>query len=125
MTRLLTFFILGLIMATSLLADSRLDQVKKNKYFFRLLNTDNIGYERVSIDAEASRKFTKLELTQASRAIYRTAKGHQFKKFFITWYLPGMKIGAGAWATTNYTPDLRVTIMDWMLEHNPPAEAFK
>ncbi len=89
------------------------------------MNTENIGYERVSIDAAASCKFTKLELTQAARVIYKAAKGHQFKRFFITWYLPGMELDAGAWATTNFNPDLRVEIMNWMLEYNPPVETFK
>lgn len=112
-------------MTTALIADPLPDQTVKNKYFFRLLNTENIGSERVSVDAEASRKFTKLELISAARVIYKTAKGIRFKYFFITWYLPGMEIDAGAWATTNFNPDLRVTIMDWMLEFNPPEADFR
>ena len=34
-----------------------------------------------------------------------------YDRTFITYYLPGMTVGAGAWATTHFTPDLEVKIL--------------
>jgi hypothetical protein len=34
-----------------------------------------------------------------------------FERLFITYYLPGMRVGAGAWATTHFNPDLKVRIL--------------
>lgn len=83
---------------------------------------------KASVEIQVSRKLTKLELSQAARELRRTlcdsaaSSGscrEVFPRIFITWYLPGMKPGAGAWATTHFEPGLDVKIMDWMLEYNP------
>ncbi len=34
-----------------------------------------------------------------------------YDKYFILYYLPDMKIGSGAWATSHYTPDLFIDII--------------
>ncbi len=39
-----------------------------------------------------------------------------YEKTFIAYYLPGMKIGAGAWATTHFEPNLKVLILGLTLE---------
>lgn len=36
---------------------------------------------------------------------------HQYIRTFITYYLPDMKIGNGAYATTNFNPDLSINIL--------------
>jgi hypothetical protein len=41
------------------------------------------------------------------------------KKIFITYYLPCMKIGSGAWATSNFDSELSINKMDFMLNSNP------
>ncbi len=39
-----------------------------------------------------------------------------YKRTFIAYYLPGMTVGAGAWATTHFDPDLNVRILGLTLE---------
>ena len=39
-----------------------------------------------------------------------------YDRTFITYYLPGMTVGAGAWATTHFTPDLEVKILGLSIE---------
>ena len=37
------------------------------------------------------------------------------EKTFVLFYLPGMEIGNGAYATAHHSPDMRVTINEWAL----------
>ncbi len=103
-----------------------------------LLATDEPRYEllekridpraKTSLDIQVSQRLTKLELAFAAREIRRTLCETKpkntgcreiFPRIFIDWYLPGMRIGSGAWATTHFEPELTVKIMNWMLEFNP------
>jgi hypothetical protein len=74
---------------------------------------------KMSIDLRISRRMNETELKGASTALYNQVEGKEYQRVFITWYLPGMVIDSGAWATTHYNPELKVTIMDYMLEMNP------
>lgn len=96
---------------------------------YELLNKQILPGVKTSLDIEVSQRLTKLELTHAARTIQQTLCetasqnencGDIFPRIFIDWYLPGMEVGAGAWATTHFEPELQVKIMDWMLDHNPP-----
>ena len=39
-------------------------------------------------------------------------------------YLPGMQVGAGAFATANHNPNLKVNIMKFMLFRYPQYKKF-
>jgi hypothetical protein len=52
-------------------------------------------------------------------AIAKTLKAtepHPFRRTFILYYLPGMTPGHGAWATTNFDPDLDIEILGLTVE---------
>lgn len=88
-----------------------------------LLTSDDLEVNgirtKASINITVNRKLDESELTKFAKDIYKTIGASKFKRFFIMWYLPGMKKDTGAWATTNFDPILKVEIMDWMLEYNP------
>lgn len=42
------------------------------------------------------------------------------KRLFITYYLRGMEIGAGAWATSHYAPTLNIHILEFATQSNLP-----
>lgn len=88
---------------------------------YEVLSAETAGIEKLSVDVVISRPIEKQELSRTARTIYKALKGPRFKRIFVTWYLPGMEVGAGAWATTHFNPFLKITIMTWMLEHNPPT----
>ena len=113
MHRFLLIFAIGLIMTYPLFAE-------KNGVY-DCLNVESVGIEKISADMVISRPIGQFVLSQVARTVYKALKGPRFKRVFITWYLPGMEVGAGAWATTHFNPLLEVTIMTWMLEHNPPT----
>lgn len=85
---------------------------------------------KISLDLIVSGKPSSLELEQLASTIRhqlcRIARIPRhcekiYPRVFLTWYLTGMKIGGGAWATTHFDPELEIKIMDWMLEYNPPV----
>lgn len=41
---------------------------------------------------------------------------HNYDRTFITYYLPGMTVGSGAWATSHFDPDLKVKILGLTIE---------
>lgn len=114
MYRFLLFFTIGLIMTNILFANE--------KPSYEVLNVESIPGEKISINIIVSCPVTEDQLSLAAKIIYKNFHGPLFKRIFIDWYLPGMEIGHGVWATTHFDPRLQVKIMTWMLEHNPPNE---
>ena len=41
----------------------------------------------------------------------KNADRKDYERTFIAYYLPGMKVDAGAWATTHFNPDLKIFIL--------------
>ena len=101
-------------MTNAILADEKLG--------YEVLNVESIPGEKLSITLVVSRAITNEALSQNAKMIYKSFFGPRFKRIFIDWYLPGMEIGSGVWATTHFNPRLEVKIMTWMLKHNPPTE---
>jgi DNA-directed RNA polymerase subunit RPC12/RpoP len=50
-------------------------------------------------------------LRKLAETIYRRNEGPKYERVFICYYLPGMEINRGAWATTHYNPALEVRIL--------------
>lgn len=76
---------------------------------------------KFSIDILISQKVDEEFLRKEATEIYKINQGPLYRAFFVSWYLPGMKKDAGAWATTHFNPTLKIEIMEWMLEYNPPT----
>ncbi|OOF03801.1 hypothetical protein BZG80_09400 [Salinivibrio sp. MA440] len=63
-----------------------------------------------SVDVRLDRKVS----AEALRTIAMELKNMERKKYdriFIAYYLPNMKVGSGAWATTHFDPELEVKIL--------------
>lgn len=114
MYRFLLFFAIGLIMTNALLATEAAT--------YEVSNVETRHGEKISMNIVVSRPITETELVSTARSLYKLFRGPTFKRVFIDWYLPGMVIDSGVWATTHFTPRLHVNIMTWMLEHNPPYQ---
>lgn len=70
---------------------------------------------KLSLHVELSRKVSEDTL----RTIATKLKGDQssqYQRIFITYSLPGMTKGAGAWATTHFNPTLRIEILGMTVE---------
>jgi len=86
---------------------------------FEMLSIQPYENKRLTVNMVAGRKLSETELKAAAIQIYRENQGAIYARVFILWFLPGMKLDAGAWATTHFQPTLKIDIMDWMLEYNP------
>lgn len=48
--------------------------------------------------------------------LYEEHDGSTFERMFVGYFLPGMKLNAGAWATTHFSPDLDVQVLGMSAE---------
>lgn len=75
--------------------------------------TENVnpdfGINKCNINIELKEKISKEKLTLIANNLRETRT--TYDKVWIFYYLPGMKVGAGAWATTHFTPNLQVEIL--------------
>lgn len=67
------------------------------------------GINKCNIEVELKEKITAEELTAIANKIRETRMSYD--KLWIFYNLPGMTSGSGAWATTHFTPDLKVEIL--------------
>ncbi len=82
---------------------------------YSIINSDTyLDYKR-SLDVRLNKKVSEKTL----RAIALKLKGQDsrsYKRTFICYLLPGMEVGAGAWATTHFNPNLEVKILGLTVE---------
>ena len=76
---------------------------------------------KFSIDVEINLVNGELPSIQIiSRESNKIAGAHPgFEVYFICFYLPGMKLDAGAFATAHHNPKLKVNILDFVLSNYP------
>ena len=77
---------------------------------------DNSPY-KVSYDIQLNRRCTKNELSKIKEYLLDGNSG--IDDIYILFYLPGMKVGAGAWATANSNSDIMIN--EYMLDMNPTS----
>ncbi|MHC5053659.1 MAG: hypothetical protein ACYTKD_02955 [Planctomycetota bacterium] len=80
-----------------------------------------------SLDIRLNKKVDEGAL-RAIALVLRAQDSRRYKRAFITYYLPGMPVGAGAWATTHFNPGLKVEILGLtaeteqeLISETPPA----
>lgn len=69
----------------------------------------NPSLSKINIEVRLLRKLDEAELRRVALQIKAAHRG--YAKTWIVYYLPGMKIGAGAWATTHFTPELKIQVL--------------
>ncbi len=69
---------------------------------------------KCSYDILIGTKYSKKDLTAIAYELKSLSP--VVKRIFITYYLPCMEIGAGAWATSHFLPELSVNTYDAVLE---------
>lgn len=75
---------------------------------------------KCSYDIRIQDRLSEQELSKVANKI--KDKTPEVDSVFINYYLPCMKIGNGAWASARFSPDLSVTVQDYMLAGNPTCE---
>jgi hypothetical protein len=82
-----------------------------NDINYELKEYDIIPNIKYSANIILDRKLTKSELEYIANRIYKEKNIKNYERAFLAYYLPGMKIGSGAWATTHFNPNLEIIIL--------------
>jgi len=91
------------------------DQEIPDDVTYPIIDSNILPGIKRSLDVRLSRKVSE----QALRAIaleLKSQDSRRYERTFIVYYLPDMTVGAGGWATTHFTPDLKVSILGSTLE---------
>lgn len=77
---------------------------------YSVIATNIIPGIKRSLDVRLSKKVSEEEL-RAIAVELKSNDSQQYERTFIVYYLPGMTVNAGGWATTHFNPTLDVLIL--------------
>ncbi len=93
---------------------------------YEIIRKDELRSIKLSLDIRVGLVNGRLpnenELGKLSRFLVSKEKKHD--RTFVLFYLPGMELGSGAYATAHHNPDMKVDIMKFMLYSYPQYEKF-
>lgn len=89
------------------------DAVKSVNY--SIIEEANLGSVKGSISIRLKKKVSKDSLHKLALKL-RETQPRKYNRLFITYYLPNMTPGSGAWATTHFNPSLKVSILGLTIE---------
>ena len=77
---------------------------------YTIISDNSLFRIKRSVDVRLDRKVSKEVLRSLAIELRNADKG-EYQRTFIVYYLPGMTVGAGGWATTHFNPELEVRIL--------------
>lgn len=87
---------------------------------YHIINSERRPPIKASFDIRLEEKIAEEEIEAIARAIHN-GETRTYERIFITYYLPGMQVGAGAWATSHWNPDLEVRVLGFTAEEERQA----
>ena len=91
----------------------------KNYTYSVISGNEYKNYKR-SIDVRLNKKVSKQDLRSIAEKLKKSEK-KKYERIFIAYYLPNMKVGSGAWATSHFNPKLKIEILGLTLEEEAKA----
>ena len=77
---------------------------------YSIINASTVPGLKRSLDVRLNKKVSELTLRAIADGL-KSQDTRDYDRTFITYYLPGMAVGAGAWATTHFNPNLELRIL--------------
>jgi len=77
---------------------------------YAIIKSHSVPGIKKSYDIRLAKKVSKGKIRQIAYELKKSSSG-SYKKIFICYYLPGMTVGAGAWASSHFTPNLETLIL--------------
>jgi hypothetical protein len=93
------------------------------EFSFEILTDKKTHNIKRSVEIRLDRRITSEQLESIAHKI-KALNGNHYKRTFILYYLPYQKPGAGAWATTHFTPNLEVEILGATVEDAKKFRAY-
>jgi len=95
---------------------------KSNNY--EIINEESLHNIKTSLNIRLKEKVNKNTLREIANELYSSR--NNFERVFIVYYLPGMEVDKGGWATTHFNPNLEIVILgtenDLKLNNNDQTE---
>lgn len=111
----ISILVLLCIAAMTLLADQETE--KDKKWTYKIISDTHYHHYKRTVEVRLSDRISEAELTAIAKKI-KSMDTSIYERTFITYYLPDMKVGHGAWATSHYDPELKVLILGSTKEQN-------
>ena len=85
---------------------------------YSVVDTDIVPGIKRSLDVRLNKKVSK-DVLRAIALELKSNDSRQYDLTFIVYYLPGMSVGAGGWASTDFDPTLDVRILRLTAREEP------
>lgn len=85
---------------------------------YSIVKDENLHHFKRSVDVRIPIRYTETQLDILAKHIKNLDK-RKYDRTFILYYLPDMEIDAGAWASSHFDPNLKITI------HGLSVEKYK
>ena len=82
---------------------------------YSIINSNIIPGIKRSLDVRLNEKVSEATLRTIALKL-KAQDSRYYKRTFICYYLPGMEVDTGAWATTHFNPNLKVRILGLTVE---------
>lgn len=92
---------------------------------YSIISDNDFRDVKRSIDVRLDKKVS-VEVLRTIAQKLKNMERKKYERIFIAYYLPNMKVGAGAWATSHFDPELKVRILGLTAEEEEKiAQAAK
>ena len=98
------------IIGGALMLDSTPEQTEQDDVSYSIIDSTATAGIKRSLDVRLNKRVAE-DTLRALALKLKSQDSRDYDRTFITYYLPGMTVGAGAWATTHFRPDLEVKIL--------------
>jgi len=87
------------------------DSIPADVKYTVISEVKNDSLKKVNVDIQLNKKVNEEILVTIAKKLKSELKLENYPKIWMFYYLPDMKVGSGAWATTHFTPDIEVKIL--------------
>lgn len=119
--------LIKLLFVTSILLSTILCNLSfasgKVQYAFTIISDKTFRNIKRSVEIRLDRRINNKQLEELAYDIKSFDK-NTYDRTFILYYLPGQKLGSGAWASTHFDPQLKVKILGASLEDVNKFKSF-
>ena len=119
---ILNWFLLSALSVNIWAKDMHVPLGRNNEAVLHIAKDKGTSTVKRSIDVRLDQRFTEAQLKEFAEAL-RKSDSRQYQRTFIAFYLPDMKIDAGAWATAIYDPALQIRILGLTKEEYEKLQA--
>ncbi len=76
---------------------------------YTIIKLEKLYNIKASVDVRIKKELYKSEIEKIAYKI-KESLNKEYERIFICYYLPGMKVGELAWATSHFNPDIEITM---------------